>query len=77
MKTLLFSLAMLLIVPSVVFAELPQTQKMQRQPLEAQKQGLEIEEWQTKAERKQLWRKLYQQDMKRLIKRLQTVHPVG
>jgi len=77
MKALLFSLAILLIVPSVVFAELPQTQKMQPQPLEAQKQGLEIEQSQTKAERKQLWRKLYQQDMKRLIKRLQTVHPVG
>jgi len=77
MKTLLFSLAMLLIVPSVVFAELPQTQKMQRQPSEAQQQGLGIEQSQTKAERKQLWRKLYQQDMKRLIKRLQAVHPVG
>ena len=77
MKTLLFSLAMLLIVPSVVFAEPPQAQKMQRQPLEAQKQGLEIEHRQTKAERKQLWRKMYQQDMKRLIKRLQGVHPVG
>ena len=77
MKTLLFSLAMLLIVPSVVLAESMQTQKIQPQPLEAQKQGPEIEQWQTKAERKQLWRKLYQQDMKRLIKRLQAVHPVG
>ncbi len=77
MKTLLFSLAMLLIVPNVVFAGPPQAQKMQPQPLEAQKQGLETEHRQTKEERKQLWRKMYQQDMKRLIKRLQGVHPVG
>jgi hypothetical protein len=77
MKTLLFSLAMLLIVPSVVFAGPPLAQKMQPQPLEAQQQGLETEHRQTKAERKQLWRKMYQQDMKRLIKRLQAVHPVG
>jgi len=77
MKTLLFSLAMLVMVPSVVFSASPQAQKMERQQLETQKQGLEIQHWQTKEERRQSWRQKYQQDMKRLIKRLQAAQPVG
>jgi len=77
MKTLLFSLAMLMMVPGVVYSASPQAQKMERQQLETQKQGPEIQHWQTEEEQRQSWRKKYQQDMKRLIKRLQAPQPVG
>jgi len=77
MKTLLFSLAMLVMVPGVVYSASPQAQTMERQQLETQKEGLEIQHWQKKEERRQSWRQKYQQDMKRLIKRLQAAQPVG
>jgi ABC-type transporter MlaC component len=77
MKTLRFTLAMVLMVSSVVFAHPSRAQKMQQQPSEARPQELETEQWQTKAEQKQIWRKMYRQDMKRLVKRLQALHPAG
>jgi hypothetical protein len=77
MKTLLLSLAILVMVPGVVYSASPQAQKMERQQLETRKQGLEIQHWQTQEERRQSWRQKYQQDMKRLIKRLQAAQPVG
>lgn len=77
MKTLLFSLAMLVMVPSVVYPASPQAQKMEWRRSETHKQGLQIQHRQTKQERRQSWRQKYQQDMKRLIKRLQPAQPVG
>ena len=53
MKTLLFSLAMLVMVPSVVYSASPQAQKMELQQLEIQKQGLEIQHRQIKKDRRQ------------------------
>ena len=77
MKTLLCSLAMLVMVPSAVYSASPQGEKIGQEQLETRKQGLEIRHWQTQEERRQSWRQKYQQDMKRLIKRLQAAQPVG
>jgi hypothetical protein len=77
MKTLLYSLAMVMILPCAVLAAPPKAHQTRQQGLEQQQQGLEIYQLQTKEEQRRSWRQKYEQDMKRLVERLRKAYPAG
>jgi len=77
MKTLLCSLAMLVMVPSAVYSASPQGEKIGQEQLETRKQVYEVQHWEKKEEQRQSWRQKYQQDMKRLIDRPQAAKTLG
>ena len=71
MKTLLFSLAIVMVMPSAVLSGPLEAQKMRQAQLEPQKEKVRVQYRQEKEEQRRLWRQKYEQDVKRLVGRLQ------
>jgi len=77
MKKLLFSLAMVMILPCAVLASPPEAHQTRQQGWEQPQQGLEIYQLRTKEEQRRSWRQKYERDMKRLVERFRKAYPAG